>query len=87
MTSHAVTHPLFLIVGIAFLACLIVSQLTVNRWRRANGYAPPPSTTKAGNREYNARLRAALPPKLRTQLRLAQAIAVTTLVIGFVLAR
>jgi hypothetical protein len=88
MNSHTPSHTVFLIAGVAcFLLCLLFTHFRTTRWKAENGYAPPPSTTRTGNREYNARLRAALPPEIKTQLRIAQVAALVSLVTGIALAR
>jgi hypothetical protein len=73
MLGKPILHPWCVVMGfVIFVSCGYLANVRVERWRKANGVAPPPSMNRAGNREYKAWLRRNMPEKIKRDVRLLQ---------------
>jgi hypothetical protein len=87
MIGSPVAHPFYAVTGFfAFFLCGYLAHIKINRWREMVGFAPPPSTNQAGNREYNKLLWCSMPVQTKKQIRILQGIGFTLAVVGFLLA-
>ena len=85
--SHTPAHPLYLAIGLAILlVCAFLAPIKINRWRKAEGIAPAPSTTQEGNSEYKKWFWRNMPAELRKQVRILHGVGFACFVIGIWLA-
>ena len=87
MHGAAPTHPIFLILGLGvFLVCGVLGARRIEGWRKAEGFAPAPSLTRDGNREYKKLLWLSMPMQLQTKVWRLWFIGFVSAVIGMWLA-
>lgn len=80
-------HPVFLILGFgAFLFFGLLGVRKIEGWRKADGFAPAPSTTRAGNSEYKKLLWRSMPVELKKQVRILWAVGFCSALLGMWLA-
>ncbi len=81
------THPVFLILGLgAFLFFGLLGARKIEDWRKTEGFAPAPSSTRQGNSEYKRLLWRSMPLELKKQVRIFWAIGFSSAVLGIWLA-
>ena len=80
-------HPVFLILSPgAILLCGFLGARKIEGWRKAEGFAPAPSTTRAGNSEYKKLLWRSMPVEVKRQVRIFWAVGFSLAVLGIWLA-
>jgi hypothetical protein len=88
MMSHASSHPVYGFAGfLAFALGFYLMQRRIEKWRIANGIAPPPSNTREGNRQYKQWLRKNMPSDVRRQAYLWSICGFVLAIVGMFLAQ
>jgi hypothetical protein len=83
MISHTDPHAIYGVAGILSIVLFgRIAEHRIDQWRKQVGYAPLPSTNRAGNAVYKRRLWQDMPADVRRQVQILRGVGLTLAAAG-----